>query len=280
MMVKLKIGITGFKGVFASNFINLYKNQYTINKFKGDITSKNQIKRWLKSKDFDFLIHAAAKVPIKYVSKNYNYSYKVNVIGTKNIVDNLLVLKKNCFLVFLSTAQVYNFSKKPISENSNIKPISKYGKTKYLAEKYIIKKLHKKDKYSILRIFSYTDKKQSTEFFIPSIVKKIKKEKILFKTNKLLQKRDFIHIKDLCRVVSHVIEFKLNGILNVGSGKSYQLNYIVSYLCKRLKKKLVFNDKILRKRFKNEDLFPNIKKLKKSGFKFNYNIKNILEEFI
>ena len=115
-MVKFKIGITGYKGVFASNFIKFYKNKYVINKFKGDVTSKKQIKEWLKSENFDFIIHAAAKVPVNYVSNNYNYSYKVNVEGTKNIVDNLLILKKNCFFVFLSTAQVYNFSKKPISE--------------------------------------------------------------------------------------------------------------------------------------------------------------------
>lgn len=279
-MVKFKIGITGYKGVFASNFIKFYKNKYVINKFKGDVTSKKQIKEWLKSKNFDFIIHAAAKVPVKYVSNNYNYSYKVNVEGTKNIVDNLLILKKNCFFVFLSTAQVYNFSKKPILETSKIKPISKYGKTKYLAEKYIIKKLHKTIKYSILRIFSYTDKKQSSEFFIPSIVKKIKKEKILLKIDNLSQRRDFIHIKDLCRAVSHVIKFKLNGVLNVGSGKSYELNYLISYLCKKLKKKLIFNHKILKKKYKNEDLFPNIGKLKKSGFKLNYDIKKILNEFI
>ena len=176
-MGKFKIGITGHKGVFATNFIKFYKNRYIIDKFKGDVTSKKQIKYWIKSQNFDFIIHAAAKVPVKYVSNNYNYSYKVNVEGTKNIVDNLLILKKKCFFVFLSTAQVYNFSKKPILETSKIRPISKYGKTKYLAEKYIIKRLHKKNEYSILRIFSYTDKNQSTEFFIPSIVKKIKNKK-------------------------------------------------------------------------------------------------------
>ncbi len=277
--MKLKIGITGSNGVFGKKFINLYKSNYIFYKFDGDITSKNDVIKWLNSKNFDCIIHAAAKVPIKYVNDNYKYSLKVNFLGTKNLFNNLLLLKKKCFFIFLSTAQVYPFSKKPITENLKIKPISKYGKTKYLAEKYLLSKKNNLLGLSILRIFSYTDKKQSKEFFIPSIVNKIKYSKDYFVTDKLYQKRDFIHINDLCRFINHVIKYKLKGIINVGSGKSYQLNYIIKYFCKKFNKKIILNKKIL-KRKRNQDLYPNISRLKKSGFKFKYNIKNILDDFI
>ena len=168
----------------------------------------------------------------------------------------------------MSTAQVYPFSKKPISEKLKTKPISKYGKTKHLAEKYLISKQNNFLDLSILRIFSFTDKKQSREFFIPSIVSKIKYSKDHFIIDNLYQRRDFIHIKDLCRVVNHVIKYKLKGIINVGSGKSYQLNYIIKYFCKRFNKRVIFNKKILKKR-RNQDLFPNIGKLKKADLKLN-----------
>ena len=277
--MKLKIGITGYNGVFGKKFINLYKSNYIFYKFSGDITSKKNVLKWINSKNFDCIIHAAAKVPIKYVNDNYKYSFRVNVLGTKNLFNNLLLLKKKFFFIFMSTAQVYPFSKKPISEKLKTKPISKYGKTKHLAEKYLISKQNNFLDLSILRIFSFTDKKQSREFFIPSIVSKIKYSKDHFIIDNLYQRRDFIHIKDLCRVVNHVIKYKLKGIINVGSGKSYQLNYIIKYFCKRFNKRVIFNKKILKKR-RNQDLFPNIGKLKKSGFKIKYNIKNILDDFI
>ena len=84
-------------------------------------------------------------------------------MGTKNLFNNLLLLKK-MFFIFMSTAQVYPFSKKPISEELKTKPISKYGKTKHLAEKYLISKQNNFLDLSILRIFSFTDKKQSENF--------------------------------------------------------------------------------------------------------------------
>jgi nucleoside-diphosphate-sugar epimerase len=276
--LKTKIGITGHKGVFGKKFINLYSNKFIFCKFDGDITKNNQVINWIKKTNFDVLIHAAAKVPVNYVEDNYKHSYNVNYKGTQNIINSLLRYKKDCYFIFLSTAQVYPFSKLKISEKKKIKPISKYGITKCLAEKYIIKKFQTNKNYILLRIFSYTDKKQSDEFFIPAIFKKIKKSKKIFTIDQLNQKRDFIHIKDLCRAINHVIKLRLKGILNIGSGQSYKLNFVVKYFCDALRKKLIFK----KNNFANSsfDLIPDITKLKKSGFKPKYNIKNILNDFI
>ena len=46
------------------------------------------------------------------------------------------------------------------NENGKIKPISFYGKTKFLAEKFIVKKLEGKINYFIGRIFNTTNKNQ------------------------------------------------------------------------------------------------------------------------
>ena len=45
-------------------------------------------------KDFDILIHLAALVPTNLVNKNYKKAYKVNVIGTNNLIDSLKKKKK------------------------------------------------------------------------------------------------------------------------------------------------------------------------------------------
>ena len=53
-----------------------------------------------KIKRFDHLIHLAAIVPIKEVNDNKKKAYKVNTLGTKNIVDIITKEKKQLDWVF------------------------------------------------------------------------------------------------------------------------------------------------------------------------------------
>ena len=77
---------------------------------------------------------------------------------------------------FSSTSHVYKSYKFKISENFLKKPISYYGKTKLLAEKYIINKLGKTTtKYCIGRIFSTSNINQKKNYLVPDLIFKIKK---------------------------------------------------------------------------------------------------------
>ena len=151
--MKLKIGITGGTGSLGKNLISS-KNQFQYSLFKSDIRDKQKVFQWIKNNNFYAVIHLAAIVPIKTVNKNKKKAYQVNYLGTKNLVDAIIDSNIKWFF-FSSTSHVYKSSKKKkISENSIKKPISYYGKTKFLAEKYIIKNLGKKKRYCIGRIFS------------------------------------------------------------------------------------------------------------------------------
>jgi nucleoside-diphosphate-sugar epimerase len=274
-MKKIIVGITGSSGVFATNFINLFSKKYKFINFDGDITKKKEVFKWVKENKFNYIIHAAAKSSIKYVNNNYRLSYKVNVDGTKNLVTAINFYSNVKYFFFLSSAQVYNYSEEAISEYNLAKPISKYGYTKLYAEKIIKKFLKKNIRYCIARIFSYTDVRQSKDFFVPAIFNRIKKSKFLFKTENLFQKRDFIHIYDLCTSIDFLITKKFKGTINIGSGKAVELNYVVKYFCKKFKKKL----KINKTNFKFFHLYPNIKKLKKIGYSPKYKINDILSQF-
>lgn len=274
-MKKKIIGITGSSGVFATNFINLFSKKYKFINFDGDVTKRKEVIKWLKENKFDCIIHAAAKTSVKYVNYNYRSSYKVNVDGTKNLVTAINLCPNVKYFFFLSSAQVYDYSEEAISENYITKPISKYGFTKLQAEKFIKRYLKKNIRYCIGRIFSYTDIRQSKDFFIPAIFNRIRKSKFLFKTENLFQKRDFIHIYDLCRSIDFLINKKFKGTINIGSGKAVELNYVVKYFCKKFKKKLKMN----KTNTKFFHLYPNIKKLKKIGYSPKYKINDILSQF-
>ena len=158
-----KFGLTGSTGSLGKEILR-YNKKFKISKFTGDIRKKKDIGKWIEKNEINIIIHLAAVVPIKVVNRNLKKAYDVNYLGTKNLVD-ICVKKKIRWFFFASTSHVYGTSKKKITEKFKTKPISYYGKTKLLAENYLIKKFNsKKINYCIGRIFSTTNKNQKKLF--------------------------------------------------------------------------------------------------------------------
>ena len=269
---KIKCGITGHTGVLGSELIRKNKKIRFV-KFKGDISNKKNIQNWFQNNKFDIIIHLAAIVPTKIVKKNYKLANKINYLGTKLLVDEILKKQEIQWFFYSSTSHVYKFSKNKISENGVLKPISKYGLTKLRGENYIIKKLKKKVPYCIGRIFSFTNNKQSKEYIIPAIFNKAKskKKEIIFKdTNHF---RDFLCVKDICSAILILKKNKANGIYNIGSGKKVLLSNIVKIILDKYKKKYIIKNKNIQ-----TSLVSNNSKIKKLNWKPTKNIQSIIKE--
>ncbi|WP_457565877.1 NAD-dependent epimerase/dehydratase family protein [Caldithrix abyssi] len=88
-------------------------------------------------KDIDVVIHCAA---LTKALKNEDY-YKVNFEGTKKLVDliinNNLPVKRFVFISSQAAAGPAS-SFEPVTEEDEPHPVSEYGKSKLLAEKYIL----------------------------------------------------------------------------------------------------------------------------------------------
>jgi nucleoside-diphosphate-sugar epimerase len=265
------IGITGSTGVLGRHIQKKFKN-IKFDCFDGNITNKKDIKHWLKNKKFDALFHFAAVVPTSKVSNEYIKSKKVNYIGTRLLIDEVQKNQTTKWFLFSSTSHVYKFDKKKIAENSMLKPISKYGTTKLMAEKYLLMKKHNV-KICIIRIFSYTNFNQDISFFIPSIYKKIFNNDLL-KIDNINHIRDFIDIGDIYSAIKLLYLKKSIGIYNLGSGKPTSLMNIVEHLANLFKKKYEIN-----KLNKQTKLVANIKKIKKLGWKPKKNIVKILNAY-
>ena len=148
--MKFNCGITGHTGVLGSGLIKSNLDVKFI-KFKGDLTVRKDVKKWLDNNRLDFIFHFAAIVPTKIVINNFKYADKVNYLGTKNLIDELIKKKEKVkWFFFSSTSHVYNFSKKKINERTKTNPSSQYGLTKLKAENYISNKLKKKKYHSVL----------------------------------------------------------------------------------------------------------------------------------
>ncbi len=266
----MKIGITGYSGSLGKTLIKINKSN-KIYRFKGDIRKKSDIKNWFKNKKIDAIFHLAAIVPIKIVKKNKKKAYEVNYLGTKNVVD--IALKNNIkWFFFASTSHVYKSSKKRIDENGKIEPISFYGKTKFLAEKFVIKKLEGKINYCIGRIFSTTNKNQKQNYLVPDLKNKIKKTRKKIKLKNLNHYRDFISMEDISNIIFILMKKNFSGIINIGSGRKTYLKDIAKIILKKYKKKANFID-ISKSTYLLSDNF----KLKKIiNFKINSNLNKMI----
>ena len=265
------IGITGSTGVLGSYIKKNLKN-IKFDCFNGNITNKKDIQEWLKGKKFDALFHFAAVVPTKKVLKNYNHSKKVNYYGTKLLIDCVKKNQTTKWFLFTSTSHVYKFSQKKVTENSILEPISKYGLTKLMAEKYLLKNKLKVN-ICIIRIFSYTNIDQNISFFIPSIYKKFLNNNLI-NLNNINHIRDFVDINDIYSAIKLLYKKKSKGVYNIGSGIPIHLIEILKYLATLFNKNYVINNTN-----KQTMLVADLKKLIKLGWKPKKNIVKILNTY-
>ncbi len=270
---KIVCGITGHTGSIGRNLIKNYKKKVIFYPFKGDITNKKQILKWVKSKKFNYLIHLAAIVPIKEVNSNRKKAFNVNTLGTKNLVDVIIKEKKKIdWVFFASTSHVYSSSNKKISENAKIKPISYYGKTKFLAENEISKLKKNGTKVCIGRIFSTTNNYQRKNYLVPDLKNKIKKAKRKIILKNLNHFRDFISIKDIIKIILYFLKINYFGIINISSGKKTKLSDIAKIIAKYYKKEIVIKNNIS----PTSLLSDNSLLKRKYKFKLNTNIKTMI----
>ena len=258
----LKCGITGSRGNLGKNFIKINLKKFKFIKFKGDISKKKEISDWVKNSEFEILIHFAALVPTVKVNNNYKKAVKTNFYGTKYLVDAIVDYKKNIkWAFFSSTSHVYPLQKKLIKESFKAKPVTKYGKTKFLAENYFRKKLYEANiNYCIGRIFSIFDNRGS-EFFTPSLIKKIKQKSKLLILDNLNHHRDFLSTEQISKIIYFLWKKKFVGTINIGSGVNTNLKFIAKVFAKKLKKRVKFIDN------KPTYHLADISKLKKLGYK-------------
>ena len=235
-----KIGLTGSSGILGRCLIdNLKKENYSVHPYKNDILNKKKLGQWINDNQLDAILHLAAIVPTGTVKNNYLYSKKVNFNGTKNLVDGIRKnQKKKTYLFFSSSSHVYFYSNKKILEKDECKGISKYGKTKILAEKYLIKNSKDYD-LCIGRISSLTSENQDKNYFL--VNKIFKKKKLIFGNSNI--KRNFIHVEDVSNLIILLMKKRIIGTYNISSLEITSFYHLFDYLKKKYKMNIDYSKK-------------------------------------
>ena len=283
-------GIEGFTGAYIENFLinrgyDVYGtvfNHNTLNQkhFKCDIRNKTEINSIIKMVSPDFILHFAA---ISFVEeKNKNLMYDVNVFGTQNllecIIENNLSPEK---VIIVSSAAVYGEQNTSIlSEDLCPNPINHYGYSKYIAER-ITSTFFSKLKIIVVRPFNYTGLTQLKNFLIPKIVSHFSENLSSIDLGNINVSREFNYIDDIAHCYLDLLNCESESIIvNICSGKSTNINYIISYLNSLAKYKIdiKIDDNLVRNNEIIDLKGSNILLNSLISHRFMYSIENTLFE--
>ena len=149
---------------------------------------------------FDVIIPLAAIVGATACDKNKYLATEVNYWQIKSIVDNL---NGNQKLIMPNTNSQYGSSTELITEESPLKPLTHYARTKCEAEDYIIK--HRNGVCLRLATVFGSSSRMRTDLLVNDFVYKALSDGylVLFESH---FKRNYIHVRDIAKTFLFAIE--------------------------------------------------------------------------
>lgn len=226
-----------------------------------DITKKNNLFKKLKNhSNANFVINASGEVDHTINKKVYESHYK----GVIHIAKFFLKHKIKKFIQIGSSME-YGKLVSPQIETMKCKPISNYGKAKFLASKYLMK-LYRDHNFPIIivRPFQIYGPYQSINRLVPIVINSCLQNKN-FLCSEGNQFRDFLYVEDFVIAISKLISYEnIKGeVFNIGYGKPIKIKKIILDILKNIKKgNPVFGALKLRKE-ESLIIYPDISKLKK-----------------
>ena len=186
------------------------------------------------SKNADGIFHQAALGSVPLSFKEPKEYFKVNAIGTENILK--LGQESNCKVIFASSSSVYGTQTKfPICEDAEKNPLNPYGKSKLEAEKFALQYVENNVKAIGLRYFNVFGIGQNPNYagVIPKFIEKLLKHASPIIEGDGEQIRNFTFVDDVVR--ANWLSFKSktdNAFINIASGTTTSVNNLAKLLIK------------------------------------------------
>ena len=268
-------GAKGFTGGHLTSFLS--NNGYEVIHLTSDLLDTANLNNELLSANPDFVIHLAGISFDGHANKN-NF-YRVNTIGSINLLESCRKLEGVKRVILASSAAVYGNQANPVLDETLCpRPVSNYGCSKLsmelLAENYI-----QYFPITVVRPFNYTGVGHDEIFVIPKLVKCFKEKVGEISLGNIDVYREFNDVRDVCTIYEKLlsIESQFN-LVNICSGRLVGLNDILQILeikC-RYKPSINIDEKFVR-RDEVKNVCGSEKRLRElTGYRFKYSIEDTL----
>jgi len=183
-----------------------------------DITQKNSVKQIILDFFPDVIINCAAFTNVDKSETEKELAWKINVNGVENVA--LYSWTVDAHLIHFSSDYIFDGKNGPYTEEDKPNPIDYYGRTKLASENSI---RISGTRFTIIRTnVLYGQTKFGRPDFVKWVINSLSKgEQIRVVTDQI---NNPTFIDDLVNAVNKVIEFKKEGIFNIG-GKEILSRY-------------------------------------------------------
>jgi UDP-glucuronate 4-epimerase len=205
-----------------------------------DIRDKGELDGLFSSRNFDVVVHLAARAGVRPSIKDPRICQDVNVGGTINLLE---ICREHGIkrFIFGSSSSVYGESSDvPFSENEFlVRPISPYAASKQACELFCYTYHHLYSmRITCLRFFTVYGPRQRPDMAIHKFTKMIDSGKRIEIYGDGSSRRDYTHIDDIIDGVEAAVDKKLAfEIINLGKSETTELNRLVSLIEENLGKK-------------------------------------------
>jgi len=195
----MNILLTGSDGFIGQNLYNHLKEKYKL--INIDKISGNDLLSCDLHFPADLVIHLAGLSGVRDSMNNPTDYWKQNVIASQRLFDFF----PDTRILYASSSTAYEPWRNP-----------------YAMSKYSLEQIAPENSLG-MRFTTVYGPKAKPNMLIPKI---LRNDVQYVNTN---HKRDFIHVDDLMSAIDILMFSKLNGIIDIGTGHSYQLTDIINY---------------------------------------------------
>ncbi len=221
--------MTGSQGFTGTHFIkNASRSGFHCIALNANLLDRNALSVEIEKYDFDHVLHLAAISNPAHTNRSDFYS--VNVLGTENLLEALVVRASNLKKIIIpSSATVYgaNVSGK-LAEHMTLNPVAHYPISK-MAMESICRKYFQYLPIIVARPFNYTGVGQMTSFVVPKIVEHFQQARQKIYLGNTFAVREFNDIRDVCEIYIKLLQYGSHGTtVNVCSERGVSIDEILS----------------------------------------------------
>jgi nucleoside-diphosphate-sugar epimerase len=220
--------LTGSTGFVGTSLINSFNSDDIVQYKRSDE---------LKINTFSAVIHLAGKAHDQKKTSNPDEYYQVNTALTKTLFDAFLASDSKVFITLSSVKAVADEVQGELNEENIPNPITHYGKSKLLAEQYILsKEIPEGKQVYILRPCMIHGPGNKGNL---NLLYKLASKGIPWPLGAFENKRSFCSIDNLMFIIKELIEREdiSSGVYNIADDEALSTNNVISILAESQNKR-------------------------------------------
>ena len=208
-----------------------------------DIREAESVAQIIRDTSPTRIVHLAA---ITHIPKSFEapqLTWQTNVMGSINVLEAMRKFAPECFILFVSSADVYGAAFKqniPLDEDVPCLPQNPYAASKLAAETAFNEYFRRGTRGVVARPFNHIGAHQSPDFVTASFARQIAlieagKQEPVLKVGDLQASRDFLDVADVCRAYELLLARADSAgehqrCFNISSGQTHQIAQVLEMM--------------------------------------------------